>query len=109
MTGKSKVVGIRLTAGRLQKYVRAAARDPSRVYFKEPSDRRNLAGELTYRQVLKCLQEGRIIGKPVMDEHSSWRFGMLRHGAGLTVVVDVAALAASARIERLIVLGFEAE
>lgn len=108
MTGKSKVVGIRLSAARLQKCVRAAANDSARVVFLEPPDRRNLAGELTYRQVLKCLQDGQLVGRPVLDEHAHWRFQMWRHAVGLTVFVDAAAKVSGARIEQIVVLGIEA-
>ena len=92
MTGKSKVVGIRLSAARLQKYVRAAAHD-----------------SLTYRQVLKCLQDGELVGQATLDEHSFWRFQMRRHAAGLIVTIDVAAQADGARIDQVFVLGFDAE
>lgn len=108
MTDKPKVVAIRLSAAQLQRHVRVAARDSSRVVFREQPDRRNLAGELTYRQVLKCLQEGQVIGKPSM-ENDYWQFQMQRHSAGLTVTVEAAALAAGARVEQIIVLGFDAE
>jgi len=108
MTDRPTVVAIRLSAARLQKHVRVAARDSSRVVFREPPDRRNLAGELTYRQVLRCLQEGQLIGKPIMD-NAFWQFQMRRHAAGLTVTVEAAALAAGARVEQIIVLGFDAE
>lgn len=109
MTDKPKVVGIRLSARRLQGHVHVAARDSSRVVFREPLDRQNLAGELTYRQVLKCLQDGQMVGPPDLDEHAHWRFRMCRHAAGLTVCVEAAAHVAGARIEQIVVLGIEAE
>ena len=54
------------------------------------------------------MQEGQVIGKPIM-ENAFWQFQMQRHAAGLTVTVEAAALAAGARVEQIIVLGFDAE
>lgn len=101
---KGKVVPLRITATKLQARVREAASQSSNVRFVPDIGTDSYGELLTFRQALMCLQKGKIVGKPTMNEHGDWMFRMERFSANQTVTFLVAATCVGARVERLTVL-----
>ena len=95
---------LRITAGQLLPRVRAAAKSSSNVEFIPPPIKKSMAGMMTYLQALKCLQEGEIVGSPVLNEHGHWEFQMKRCAVTQWLVIDVVAVVNSTRVTKLFVL-----
>ena len=100
----SKVIPLRITATALQSRIREAAQQSSNVVFVPKVDTGSLGGMLTYKQALFCLREGKVIGKPTMNEHNDWAFTMQRFAAGHLTTVCAVATCVGARVVQLTVL-----
>lgn len=98
----------RITAGALQPRVNQAAANSSNVVFVPPPDKRSMAGMMQFHEVLCCLREGRIVGKPVFTEAGLWEFHMERFFANRLYRLKVAAATSGARVTRLYAILSEA-
>ncbi len=72
------VTKLRLTAPRLEAAIQHAAAKSSNVVFVPPLEKRSMAGMMNFHQILLCLQEGKIVGKPKKTEHGDWEVVMSR-------------------------------
>lgn len=92
---------LRITALHLQARVHHAAKDSSNVVFIPPPRKRSMAGMMLFHQVMCCLREGTIVGKPKLTDEGFWEFRMERFAANRVYSVKVAAKVKGARVERL--------
>ncbi len=95
---------IRITAGQLLPRVREAAKTSSNVVIIPAPLKKSMAGMMNYLQILKCLRDGEIVGKPVLNEHGDWAFRMQRCAATLWLEIDVVAVVSGTRVTKLYVL-----
>jgi hypothetical protein len=75
---------LRIPASHLQARVRSAAANSSNVVFVPPPEKRSMAGMILFHQVLSCLREGNIVGKPRLTDAGLWEFRMERYAANRT-------------------------
>jgi hypothetical protein len=66
-----------------------------------------MAGMMQYRQVLLCLQEGVIVGKPKLADNGFWEFRMERYAANQPFSLKVAASVDGARVVKLYAIQLE--
>lgn len=97
------VTKIRVTAPRLQKAIRAAAKDSSKVAFIPPLEKRSMAGMMTFHQALMCLQHGDIVGKPVLNERGDWELSMQRFAANFMFEMRVVVSCKGANVDMIYV------
>lgn len=95
------VTNIRITASQLLPRIRSAAADSSNVVFVPPPQKRSMAGMMQFRQVMLCLQDGTIVGKPKLTEHGLWEFRMERYAANQLFSLKVAAEVKGVRVVKL--------
>ena len=72
------VTKLRLTASRLEAAIQHAAKKSSIVVFVPPLAKRSMAGMMNFHQILMCLREGSVIGRPKKTEHGDWEVVMSR-------------------------------
>jgi hypothetical protein len=94
---------LRITAKQLLSRVQEAARSSSNVVVIPPPDRRSMAGQMNWLQVLKCLREGSIVGKPSQNDNGDWVFQMQRCAANHVLVLDVIATVKGTRVDKIFV------
>lgn len=92
---------LRITAGLLEPRVHSAAKSSSNVVFVPPPRKRSMAGMMLFHQVMCCLREGKIVGKPKLTEEGFWEFRMERYAANRLFSLKVAATVKGARVETL--------
>jgi len=92
---------LRVTAAALQPRVHQAAANSSNIVFVPPPDKRSMAGMMQFHEVMCCLREGRIVGKPVFTEAGLWEFHMERFFANRHYRLKVAAATSATRVTRL--------
>jgi len=92
---------IRITAAHLESRVRSAAANSSNVVFIPPPEKRSMAGMMTFHQVMCCLREGNIVGKPKLTEEGLWEFRMERYGANRLYSLKVAAAVDGPRVTKI--------
>ncbi len=95
---------IRITAGTLLPRIHEAAKSSSNVEFIPQPMKRSMAGMVNYLQALKCVQEGRIVGRPKLNEHGDWEFQMERYAANNMTTINVVASVDGARVTKIYVL-----
>jgi hypothetical protein len=98
------ITRFRITAANLLPRIHEAAKSSSNVEFIPPPNKRSMAGMMQFKQALRCLQEGSIVGRPKVNDHGDWEFQMERFAANQWTVIDVAASVSGARVTRLYVL-----
>ena len=101
------VTNLRITAAQLLPRVHAAAANSSNVVFIPPPEKRSMAGMMQFRQVMLCLQEGTIVGKPKLTEHGFWEFRMERYAANQLFSLKVAAEVKGALVVKLYAIQSE--
>jgi len=94
---------MRVTANKLLLRIQEAANSTSNVVFVPDLNRRSLAGMMTFHQAMSCLREGKIVGKPSMNEHNHWELRMERYAANRTYSLKVIVECDGARVKKLIV------
>lgn len=70
-------------------HLRDLAKDSNNVIIPDPPGIGEWQRIVNYRQVLLCIQEGNLAGKPEKDEHGNWRFLFKRYSAGICIHVTV--------------------
>jgi hypothetical protein len=63
-----------------------------------------MGGMMQFKQALKCLQEGQIVGKPRLNKHGDWEFQMERYAANQWTTFNVVAAVDGARVTKIYVL-----
>lgn len=101
------ITKLRVTADKLLPRVRDAAETSSNVVFIPPPNKRSMAGMMLFQQVLSCLREGAIVGKPVKNAHGDFEFHMERYAANQWVRYKVIASVSGARVTKIYVLTAE--
>lgn len=91
----------RITANQLLPRVHSAAQSSSNVVFVPPPQKRSMAGMMLFHQVMSCLREGLIVGKPKLTEEGLWEFRMERFAANQWFALKVAASVNGARVVKL--------
>jgi hypothetical protein len=94
---------IRITADQLSPRVQKAAQSSSNIVFIPPPKKKSMGGMMQHLQVLKCLREGSIVGKPRLNEHGHWEFNMEAFLAGVEVDIRVIAETDGPHISKLYV------
>lgn len=102
-----KTTKLRISASKLLPRIREAAKSSSNVVFIPPLNKKSMAGMMTYRQALACLQSGVIVGKPMLDDHGHWEVWMERYAANLRFRTRVVAVCDGPRVAQLIVFPAE--
>lgn len=67
--------------------IQELARRSERVALAPHARQRMQQRELTYIQVLRCLQQGQQDGEPELDEHDCWRVRFRHRTAGVRITV----------------------
>lgn len=63
-----------------------------------------MAGMMLFHEVLCCLREGTIVGKPKLSAEGYWEFKMERFACNRLFSIKVAALVKGAQVEKLFAL-----
>lgn len=92
---------IRITAALLRSRVNSAAADSANVVFVPPPRKRSMAGMILFHQVMCCLREGAIVGKPKLTAEGFWEFRMERYAANRIYSLKVAVAVSGARVEKI--------
>lgn len=99
------VIKLRVTEKKLLAAVKAAASSSSNIVFLPPLEKRSMAGAMNFHQAIKCLRDGSIVGKPVLNEHGEWELTMERYAANQLLQIKIIAICDGASICQLIVLN----
>lgn len=94
----------RITASQLQSRVHTAAKNSSNIVFVPRPEKRSIAGMMLFHEVLCCLREGTIVGKPKLTSEGYWEFRMERFAANRWFSIRVAAMVKGAHVEKLFAL-----
>src|SRR5580700_3385570 len=98
------VTDFRIPKDKLLAAIRIAAKDSSKLVFLPAIEKRAMAGMMTYRQVIKCLEEGRIGKGPKRNEHGHWALTLERYSAHRWLSIDVVAECEGATVRRIYIL-----
>jgi len=63
-----------------------------------------MAGMMTFRQVIQCLEDGEIGDGPRLNKHGHWVLTLRGYGANRWLTIDVVADCDGAHVRRLYVL-----
>lgn len=93
-----------ITASQLQPRVHTAAKNSANVVFIPPPEKNSMAGMMLFHEVMCCLREGTIVGKPKLTPEGYWEFKMERFACNRWFSIEVAALVKGAHVEKLFAL-----
>ena len=93
---------IRISSDKLLTYIRAAARSSENIVFIPPPNKKSMAGMMSFRRGLVCLQKGEIVGKPKRNEHGDWELRLSRPAANASDELRVIVECEGATIVRII-------
>ena len=96
------VTKIRISSAKLLSHIRAAAKSSENIIFIPPPDRKSMAGMMSFRRGMVCLQKGEIVGKPTRNAHGDWELKLSRPAAGKHDELRVIVECEGARILRII-------
>lgn len=88
---KSNVVPLGVNAQQMLKIVRETAANSENVFIPEPPTGGEWYRITNHRQVMLCLLEGELVGKPEQDDHGNPRCTLKRFSCGLCIWVTVSA------------------
>lgn len=84
-----KVTEFRLAPESAQEVISRVARDSSRVYFVDTVSDGLWEARVTRLQIIQCLREGVLIGKPILNGNRDWQCVMERFAVGVCIRVTV--------------------
>lgn len=103
------VTKLRVSRRQLLARIREAAKSSSNVIFVPPLEKRSIAGMMTFHQAFSCLQEGTVVGNPVLNDRGDWELMMERYAANFLFKLKVIAMCDGAHISKLVVFPSGAE
>lgn len=90
MIGMSKVIPIKMNDADALSILRGCVANDSRVFISPHAKERMLERNITLKQVLTCIEKGRITESPYRDVRGDWRCSIEHYTSGSAVTVAIA-------------------
>jgi len=90
MIGMSKVIPIKMNDADALSILHGCVANDSRVFISPHAKERMLERNITLKQVLACIEKGRITESPYRDVRGDWRCSIEHYTSGNAVTVAIA-------------------
>lgn len=90
MIGMSKIIPFNLTEPEALALLRDCARDESKLFISQHARERMQERHITRKQVLACMEKGRISEGPYRDIKGDWKCNVEHYTAGNVITAAVA-------------------
>lgn len=84
-----KITAFRLSAKDAKRMIREAAKDSGRVFITDDVSSGLYEARMTRLQVIRCLEDGDLIGKPALNDFKDWECRLERFAVGVCIRITV--------------------